>query len=165
LADLVFCGRLSPDTASKAEVTQTLISLVRKSPRPVFIPGDKAVAIDSVLLAYDGCSKSKEALFVAAYMAERWGVSLTIGLAPEGRFDEDKVIGYARNYLEMHEVEAEYVVCEIDPISLVIDTATDNGSQLILAGGYSERRFGRQGPGNIVNRLVTEWPGALLICP
>jgi nucleotide-binding universal stress UspA family protein len=98
-------------------------------------------------------------------MAERWGVKLTVGLAPEEKSDEDKAINHARNYLEMHEVEADYVVCEIDPISLVIDTAVEKEAQLIIAGGYSERRFGRRGPGNIVNRLVTEWQGALLICP
>lgn len=165
LADLVLCNRLSFGNVPETGAGERLISLVRKSPRPVFITTDKVIPIESVFLAYDGCSKSKEALFVAAYMAERWNVTLTVGLAPEGRYDEDKVIGYARNYLEMHEVEADYVVCEIDPISLVIDTARDNGAQLIIAGGYSERRFGRQGPGNIVNRLVNEWPGALLICP
>ncbi len=165
LADMIIYGRPTQDAVSEAEANQQLISLIRQSPRPVFIPTAKPVSLDNILLAYDGCAKSNEALFVAAYMAERWGSTLTVGLAPEDRFDEDETIKYAQNYLEMHEVEADYVVCELDPIQLVMDTAASKDAELIIAGGYSERRFGRRGPGNIVNQLVTEWSGALLICP
>lgn len=163
LADLIICDRFQfgPDL----EPDSQLLALIRQSPRPILLPADKPVSLDHVLLAYDGGAKSKEALFVAAYMAERWGLSLTVAQAPGEGAASDAALNHARSYLEMHEVEAAYVVCDEDPISLVIDTARENEAHLIIAGGHSRQRFGRIGPGDIVNRLVTEWPGALLICP
>jgi nucleotide-binding universal stress UspA family protein len=164
LADLIVYGRPTKDPNSAA-ATEQLLSLIRQSPRPVLISTDPPAPLDNVLLAYDGGQKSKEALFAAAYMAERWGVSLTVVLAPEAGIVEDTDVDHARRYLEMHEVEAAYVVCGADPIGLILDTATEKAVQLIIAGGYSERRFGRLGPGDVVNRLITAWQGALLICP
>lgn len=157
LADLIVCGRLTTE--------EQLLSLICRSPRPILISTDTPVSLDRVLLAYDGGTKSKEALFAAAYMAERWGVSLTVVVALEAGFVDETATDHARAYLEMHEVAAEYIVRQADPTGLILETAAAKASQLIIAGGYNERRFGRRGPGDVVSRLVAEWAGALFICP
>jgi hypothetical protein len=157
LADLIVCGRLMTN--------EQLLALVCRSPRPILIATDTPVPLDRALLAFDGGLKSKEALFAAAYMAEQWGVSLTVVVAMEAGFVDETAADHARAYLEMHEVEAEFVVRKGDPGDLILETAELKESQLIIAGGYNERRFGRRGPGDVVSRLVAEWEGALFVCP
>jgi nucleotide-binding universal stress UspA family protein len=161
LADLIVYGRPNDNT----EENQQLLALIRRSPRPVLISTNAPVPLGKVLLAYDGSPKSREALFAATYMAERWGVSLTVVLAPKEENAEETTISHARRYLEMHEVEAAFVVCDSEPADLILETAAENKVQLIIAGGYEERSRGRTGSGAVVQRLVAEWSGALLICP
>jgi nucleotide-binding universal stress UspA family protein len=164
LADLIIYGR--PEETAAPERFEQLLSLIRESPRPVLISGGVVTPLNNILLAYDGGNKSKEALFAAAYMAERWGVRLTVVLAPEeAGAKDDPAVEHARSYLEMHEIKAEYHICGTDPVGLILETAGDINADLIVAGGYDEYRFGRLGSGSVVSRLIAEWPGALLICP
>jgi hypothetical protein len=92
-------------------------------------------------------------------------VALTVVMALEAGFVDETAADHARAYLEMHEVTADYVVRQADPTGLILETAAAKASQLIIAGGYNERRFGRRGPGDVVTRLVEEWAGALFVCP
>ncbi|MFZ0546933.1 MAG: hypothetical protein WAM60_15910 [Candidatus Promineifilaceae bacterium] len=164
LTDLVIYGRLSP-TESSIEASQQLLSLIRHAPRPVFLATSMPVSLDTILLAYNGSTKSREALFAAAYMAERWGVSLTVVVALEDSLVDETAVTQARSYLEMHEVEADYIVQESDPTALILETAERMDKPLIIAGGFNERRFGRRGSGNVISQLIAEWQGALLVCP
>ena len=51
-------------------------TLVRRCPRPILaVPGNVS-SMRRVLLAYDGSAKAREALFLAAYAACRWGTEL-----------------------------------------------------------------------------------------
>ena len=56
--------------------------------------------MDNALLAFDGSSKSKEALFVATYLAEKWTTRLMVLTVGEGAC-LNSVQEYARSYLEL----------------------------------------------------------------
>jgi nucleotide-binding universal stress UspA family protein len=117
------------------------------------------------LLAYDGGNKGKEALFAAAYMAERWGAALTVVIALESGTVGQAAVDHAHSYLEMHEVEAAYRVKEAAPAGFILHTAAEQQAQLIVAGGYGHRRFGRRGIGDVVSQLLRDWRGSVLVCP
>jgi nucleotide-binding universal stress UspA family protein len=165
LADLIITGRSLSQPGSSAEAGRQLLALIRRSPRPMLISAGETASLDNILLAYDGGNKGKEALFAAAYMAERWGAALTVVIALESGTVGQAAVDHAHSYLEMHEVEATYRVKEAAPAGFILHTAAEQQAQLIIAGGYSRRRFGRSGIGDVVSQLLRDWRGPVLVCP
>lgn len=69
------------------------------------VPGESS-ALKRVLLCFDGSPRSKEALFVAAYIVEKWKSSLTVFSAIEGSRFQKNIQENAKTYLELHEIYA-----------------------------------------------------------
>ncbi len=89
--DLVVLNLMYPPGRT---VTERLSSgfrhVVQRCPRPVLASPRTVSPLSHALLAYDGRFKSQEALFVAAYLAERWRIPLTVVVAHEKKEpDED----------------------------------------------------------------------------
>ncbi|MCB9137239.1 MAG: universal stress protein [Caldilineaceae bacterium] len=55
-----------------------LRAILHRGSSPVLVVPDRAIAPTHALLAYDGSRKAQEALFVAAYLADRHGLRLTL---------------------------------------------------------------------------------------
>ena len=68
---------------------------------PILLVPSEPSPLTRMLLAYD--PQQEDTLFVAAYLAEEWGVSLTIALPTKD------VPDYVQKYVEMHELEANFV--------------------------------------------------------
>jgi len=119
--------------------------------------------MDKALLAFDGSVKSKEALFVAAYVAETWNTNLTVmTLSGSGR-DSSSVQDYARAYLELHEVEADFVTVG-GSFDAFLNVSREKGINMILMGGYSGNAFKEVVIGSLVNYLLREFEYPILIC-
>jgi nucleotide-binding universal stress UspA family protein len=67
-----------PGDSSLARLGNGLRALLHHTPNPVLVVPDQAVDFSHALLAYDGSPKAQEALFVAAYLADRWNLRLTL---------------------------------------------------------------------------------------
>ena len=94
LTDLLVIGL---DPAAQA-LSSDVITWMRYCTRPILTVPSVASNFQHALLAYDGSSKSKEALFVAAYLGERWKTRLTlITVSDPGRVD-----GTAQDYAAQH---------------------------------------------------------------
>jgi nucleotide-binding universal stress UspA family protein len=119
--------------------------------------------MDKALLAFDGGLRSKEALFVAAYLAERWGIALTVLTLSEGGKLPASVQGYARDYLELHEVQADYIITD-GPPELFLKVIRELSINLVLIGGYSGTVLREVFLGSIVNQLLRDAECPLLIC-
>jgi nucleotide-binding universal stress UspA family protein len=119
--------------------------------------------MDKALVAYDGGVRSREALFVAAYLAERWGTSLTVLTLSEGGRINRSVQEYARSYLELHEIKADFVTTD-GPPELLLKVIHDLAVNLVLLGGYSGNVFKEMISGSMVNLLLREAECPLLIC-
>ena len=105
-----------------------------------------------VLLVYEGQSKSQEALFVAAYLAEQWQSALTV---LTNRQAKDR----AARYLEMHEVRAEFVMGAATAVTIQ-QIAAEHNSDLILLSCNGRRRFK-----SLITPLLVEGKRPLFICP
>ena len=70
---------------------------------------------------------------------------------------------YARAYLEMHEVEAEFVMSN-GPIGVLNDLVQTRSIDLVLMGGYSLSAWEEIVVGSAVNMLLREARCPLLIC-
>lgn len=162
LADLLVLDRtLAP--AGDGRFTTHCLAAIQRCARPVLVVPDQPASLARVLLAYDGQAKAREALFVAAYLAEQWGVALTVLTVLEQRRTDAETIAHARSYLAMHEVEATFLVETGAVAETILQTALTQDCDLIVMGGYGGRDHSQ--PGSTVRQTLEQWTQPLFICP
>jgi nucleotide-binding universal stress UspA family protein len=166
LADLVVLHLAHPPGLRPlARLSSGFSAVVRRSARPVLAVPDQPSAMQRVLLAYDSSPKAQEALFVAAYLAELWKSELTVVTVLESGHATSDTLAHAREYLEWHEVSADYVLKESGRIApTVLQTAEERGSDLIIIGGYTASPVREVMLGSSVDEVLrnSRWP--VLIC-
>jgi hypothetical protein len=67
-----------PPSQPLARLDSGFRDLILRCPRPVLAVPQNVTPLSHALLAYDGSPKAQEALFVAAYLAGRWKISLVV---------------------------------------------------------------------------------------
>ena len=84
-----------PPQAPLARLGSGVRNLLRCCRSPLLVtPGTPAAALDRVLVAYDGSPKAEQALFVAAYLAVRWGSSLAVVSVGESRSNAEAILAW-----------------------------------------------------------------------
>lgn len=143
-----------------ARLSSGLGSVLRRSSRPVLaVPGEPA-ALARPLLAYDGSPKAKEALFVAAYLAAKWELSLTVLAVDEEERQAEEVIDHARLYLIARGISATYVTRAGEVTEVIARTAEAHESDFLLMGGYGFRPWLEVMLGSTVDQVLRwrRWP-------
>jgi nucleotide-binding universal stress UspA family protein len=164
LADLVVLNLAHPPGSGPlARLGSGFRTIIRRSPRPILAVPGRVSAMQRLLLAYDGSSKAKEALFVATYMAGEWRSALTVLTAAEGDVEYD-VLQYVRKYLEFHEVNAEFVEARGSAANAILATAAERECDLILMGGYGAHPVVEVVLGSSVDWVLREAQQPILIC-
>jgi nucleotide-binding universal stress UspA family protein len=154
-----------PGPWALARLSSGLRTLLLTCPRPVLaVPGDFS-PLSRALLAYDGSPKAEEALFIAAYLAGRWQTSLVVLTVVEGRPTlQAQAQAHAREYLESHGVEAEYLL-ESGPVDgTMLGVAGERECNLVLMGGYGHGPAVEVVVGSAVDTLLRESRSPVLIC-
>jgi nucleotide-binding universal stress UspA family protein len=143
-------------------------TLIRFCASPLLAVPEAWCSIDSALLAYGPGRKSEEALFVAAYLAGRWKLPLTVVSvlrddSPAG--SSPTPIDTARRYLEGQGVEAEYVQEKGgDPTLAVLLNAEFKQSGFIITGSYESPPLRESLFGSNVDRILRSTRRPVLIC-
>jgi nucleotide-binding universal stress UspA family protein/uncharacterized ParB-like nuclease family protein len=163
LADLVVLKVNYPPAAGISGLASPLRTIIARAGRPILAVPGKFRPISRALLAFDGSARAKEALFLAAYLAERWQVELTVFTALENGRLSDVVQEEARAYMELHEVQADYVV-EKGSADSVRPVIAERGLDLIIMGGYSGLTLKEFFIGSNVNLVLRESTLPVLIC-
>ncbi len=160
LTDLVVIGLDPAAQALRADV----ITWMRYCTRPVLtVPGITS-NFQRALLAYDGSPKSKEALFVAAYLGEQWKTRLTlITVIDPGRADAT-VQAEARDYLEMHELTADFLVASGNGPEQILRAVREQSCDVLLMGSYTYSPVMESVRGTAVNWLLRDAPVPALVC-
>ncbi len=139
--------------------------VIQRSPRPILAVPGTVSPLDKALLAYDGGPKSKEALFMAAYLAEQWQTQLVVVIAQEKNTSDPAIVDHARRYLELHELEAELVIESGKASDLIMDTAVSHNCNLIIMGGYGAQPVVEVVLGSTANEILRRTQIPVLICP
>ena len=137
--------------------------MIRNTFRPMLVVTENVCAMNRALLAFDGSSKSKEALFLATYLAEQWHTSLTVVTVLNKSRMRASIQDYARAYLELHEVQADFLV-EKGSLSILHKVIQERGINLLLMGGYSVSWLEEMTRGSLVNHVLREMKCPVLIC-
>jgi nucleotide-binding universal stress UspA family protein len=121
--------------------------------------------LDRALLAYDDSPKAKEALFIAAYFASKWGIPLTVANVYIKGQSVEKYLTDAQKYLEKLNIQADYVLDECDSISdSILEIAKEYKSDLIVMGGYEASPVYEMVTGSTVDQVLRDTHIPVLIC-
>jgi nucleotide-binding universal stress UspA family protein len=138
--------------------------LIQRLHHPLLtIPGEPS-EMQNALLAYDGSPKSKEALYVAAYLAGSWQTKITVLTIGGGHGVTAETQEYARVYLQSHSIEAEYIYETGSRTDNIIRTAEAKRCDLIIAGGYGSNPLVELIAGSTVDRILLRSKVPVLIC-
>ena len=166
MADIVVLNLAHPPGKSPvARLGSKWQAILRHSPRPVLAVPGTASPLDRALLAYDGSPKAREALFVAAYLAERWKIALVVLSVMESGRIGTEVVGHARSYLEMHEVQAHFVQASGRAAEAILKTAGEHACDLLLLGSYGAGAVRGILLGGTLDQVLRESKVPVLICP
>jgi len=164
--DLIVVNISYPPTPNRiSRLGSGFRTIIRRCSRPILaVPTPKQENISIVssmqhaLLAYGGSQKSEEALYIAAYLASRWGLTLdvlTVGrgngviLLPEGSLTGIKSVNglplplseHAKAYLDGCNVSANFISAQGSPSEQIIRIAEERNCDLIIMGGYEATPF------------------------
>ncbi len=153
-----------PGDKPVARLSSGFRTLLLRCPRPVLAVPRTYSPLHRALLAYDGSPKAEEALFVAAYLAGKWGLALVVLSVLESGQDTSEAMSRAREYLEEHDLEATLVQKDVPVADAILATAEAQGCDSILMGGYGHSPVIEAVLGSAVDQVLREsrWP--VLIC-
>lgn len=137
--------------------------LLRRCPRPVLSVPESATQVERLLLAYDGSPSSQEAMFIAAYLANEWGLPLTVVTVLEDA-DQSEAIHHARQYLEEKNVQASYFAKEGKVGQVIQDAAKEQDCDLIIMGSYGHGPVMEIALGSTVDEILRAFKGAVIVC-
>ncbi len=153
-----------PESSMLGRLSSGIRNLVQRCPRPILFTPQRLMPLDHALLAYDGSFKAQEALFIATYTAAKWNIPLTV--ISIGKDEDIKdILSDAKTYLELHNVQAEFIHANGDNRSEVILQIVDQlVIDLLIIGGYSHNPLLEVLQGGDVDELLRQTNTPLIIC-
>jgi len=164
MTDLIVLKVAHAPASGLAVLMSPLRAIIADSSRPVVGVPAGATRWQRALLAYDGSELAKEALFVAAYLAEVWKTELLVYTAPEGTRVKAEAQDYVRRYLEIHEMEAEYILSDLGATDGLKRTVEEREADLVLLGSHGGTVVRQVLIGSSLNYMLRESRVPLFIC-
>lgn len=166
LSDLLVLKLSHPPATSLVErISHGIITILQQSRRPVLFVKETPLQVSSILLPFDGGQRSKEALFIAAYYAARYGSQLNLLMVTRGSEKDEVNRYYAQTYLEKLGVKAEF--CQGDAESFTKDVVslaeTLRVSTLIL-GGYENTSILDRVFSQSIDEILSQVTIPVMIC-
>lgn len=162
LADLVVLNAARPREGRWPALTSSSGALWKNTARPLLLVPSEPSEMQRALLVFDGSPKSEQALFIAAYMGEGWKTGLTvltIANSPQHAVSRD----YVRAYLELHELNAEYIEAE-GSAKIFLEMMTARNLDLLLIANDNTARWQSTRGGSVIEALPRESQKPVLIC-
>lgn len=164
MTDLVVLKIVHPPMAGVATLRSPFRIIIMNSSRPVLGVPTKATHFQRALLAYDGTDRAKEALFVAAYLAEIWKTQLIVFTALDGTKVKADAQDYVRRYLDIHEVEADYLLGENGAMDYLKSTVEERDVDLVLMGSHGGSTLRQVFVGSALDTMLRESKVPIFIC-
>jgi len=164
MTDLIVLKIVHPPMGGLATLKSPFRKIIQRSSRPILGVPSSATRFQRALLAYDGSGLAKEALFVATYLAEIWKTELIVYTAPDGSKVTSDVQDHVRKYLDIHEVEAEYVISEHGATDSLNQIAKEKKADLVLMGSHGSNTFQQVFIGSALDYMLRESEVPIFIC-
>lgn len=168
LTDLVI---LDASVANAPSRVQALLSvrgshttyILKHVARPILFAAREPSLMQRALVVFDGSLPAQEALFIGAYMGENWKTALTVLVVPNGSETAGAALNHARMYLDLHELEADYVSGQATNEDILQRVADHKPDLLLLGKETLSSRQGVRGQDRS-KQLLRELTQPMLIC-
>ena len=138
--------------------------IIQRCPRPVMAIPQTPEAMTHALLAYDGSPKSKEALYIATYVASKWDLDLTVVTILDSSRVTTATSLEAQDYLEQYEVRAQFIQ-ESGPVAgKILSVSEQMNCDLLIMGGYGYNPVLEVVLGSAVDTVLHKCHQPMLIC-
>jgi nucleotide-binding universal stress UspA family protein len=166
LVDLVVLSLVyPPGTEPLARLGSGFRNIILHCPRPIVAVPHYWPWPERPVLAYDGSPKAEEALFVATYLAEARQTPLVVVIVIQPGQETEANVDHAREYLALHQVEANVIVCqEGSAPDAILAVADEHHCNLIVSGGYGAHPVVEVVLGSTIDRVLREARRPVLIC-
>jgi nucleotide-binding universal stress UspA family protein len=144
-------------------LTSPFRAIIVNSSRPVLGVPTRASQLKHAVLAYDGSERAKEALFVATYLAEIWKTELIVFTATDAKLTADAQ-DHVRRYLDIHEVEAEYVISEQGAMDSLKTLTEERDVDLVLMGSHGGSVLQQVFTGSALDYMLRESKIPTFVC-
>lgn len=139
-------------------------TIINKCPEPLLIIPIDASPLDHALLAYDGSTKAKEALYISAYLQNKWNITLNVITITDEKGTTNAQLNEAREYLEEQQVNANYIQGEGIASSEIFKALESTQSNLLITGGYGINPILEVVLGSTVDKILQSIEIPVLIC-
>ena len=164
LTDLVVVKITRPPSTGVSALTSPFRTILANTSRPLLTVPQEESQLQRALLAYDGTDRSKEALFVATYFAEMWKTELLVFTALDGKKVTAAMQEYVKRYLDIHEVDAEYIISERGAMDQLKQTVEERGVELVLMGSHGGSVLEQVFVGSALDYMLRESKIPTFIC-
>ncbi len=160
---LIFSLEHPPEDRPASRLRSGIRSLVQNCPRPLLaVPA--VTEMKHGLVAFDGSPKATEALYLAAYLTEKWGIELTVVTAPENSAVRNSPLEKAREYLEARSIPAEFYSEIGSPVEVILKTKDSRSCDFLIVGGYGYQPMLEVLFGSTLDALLRKSDVPVLIC-
>ena len=161
--DLIVLKIAYPPMNQLSSLTSPFRSILARASRPVLGVPANAREFQRALLSYDGSDHAKEALFVAAYLAEMWKTKLSVYTALDSSVDAS-VQEDVRRYLDIHEVEADYIIEASHTMEQLENALEEYQADLVLMGSHGGSILEQALTGSALDYMLRESKVPIFIC-
>lgn len=163
LTDLTIAPVLHPPGSGVSSLSSGWRRLLQDVARPLLaVPGEPADFV-RVLLVLDARPQSRQALFVATYMAETWKTALTVLMRRDNTPASAGAQAYTRAYLELHEVSADYIETDGSDQAVAGMLRKSKWDAVLVSNDNPSQWQTLRGKG-LTPRLLRTSPTPVLIC-
>src|SRR5215216_2636811 len=164
MTDLIVLKIEHPPMGGLSTITSPFRTIIADSSTPLLGVPEEASTFQRALLAYDGSPFAKEALFVATYFAETWKTELVVYTALDSSRVQADVQDHVRRYLDIHELEAEYILSEHGAMDHLKNIIVELNIDLLLTGSYGVSVFRQVLSGSALDTLLRESRIPIFVC-
>ena len=164
MTDLIVLKIVHPPKGGLAMLKSPFRTIITYSSRPLLTVPDTASQFKRALLAYDGSELAKEALFVATYLAEMWKSKLIVFTALDSSKLKTDAQGHVRRYLDIHEVQAEYIISDHGATDYLKKTVEEHNVDLVLMGSHGGSVLQQVFVGSALDYMLRESRIPTFIC-
>ena len=154
-----------PGASPLSRLTHGFRIIMQRSPRPVLVVPQSTTEVHHAMLAYDGTSGAREALYVAVYIAARWGTRLTILSVDKPSHKASKSPAKeAGSYARNHGIKAQIITSDMPVSQGILQIARQEQVDLIMMGGFSSPPLRGILLDTVADQLLRESQIPLLLC-
>lgn len=114
-----------------------IITLLQTSRRPIMFVKEVVMPVSRVLLIYDEGEKGREALYIAAYYAARYGCGLFIMMPEKDSKSSEDAFNFAVDYLAAVNLDFQVVPQSSNLLSESLESLIlENSISTVMVGGY-----------------------------